>query len=334
MRAPLVSVLIPCYNAAPWLGDTLRSVLAQTWPHVEIIVVDDGSRDQSVAIAESFRSPRIKVVSQANAGQSAAENTAIIAAQGAYFEYLDADDLLAPDKIERQVTLLEALGGDYVASGEWSRFYDRPEQAAFEPDALWRDLDPIEWLVIAWTEHLMMHGAAWLVPRRVAERAGPWDERLSLINDFDYFSRILLASSGVKFCRGARTYYRSGNTGSLSGSKSRRAWESALLALDLGTTSLLTRESSARTRAACATVLQRFSYEVFAQQPAIAAAAAARAVAFGGSDVQPQGGPLFAMLSKLVGWQTASHVRQRVYDLGYAKAAVGWRMGRALRKRS
>ncbi len=334
MGAPLVSVLIPCYNAAPWLRETLQSVLDQTWPHIEIILVDDGSHDESVAVARSLLSRRIRIIEQANAGQSASENVAIAAAQGDYFEYLDADDLLAPDKIERQIRMLQETEPGCVASGEWGRFYDSPRDASFEPSALWRDLEPIDWLLTAWSGHLMMHGAAWLVPRAVAERAGPWDERLSLINDFDYFSRVLLASNGSKFCVGAKTYYRSGNISSLSGAKSRRAWESALLSLELGTMNLLAHETSDRTKAVCATVFQRFSYEVFPQQPDLAGQAEARAAALGGSPVQPTGGPMFHTLSRLVGWKTASKVRLRVYESGYAKAAIGWRLSRLLRKRS
>ncbi len=168
-------------GGAPWLRETLQSVLDQTWPHIEIILVDDGSHDESVAVARSLLSRRIRIIEQANAGQSASENVAIAAAQGDYFEYLDADDLLAPDKIERQIRMLQETEPGCVASGEWGRFYDSPRDASFEPSALWRDLEPIDWLLTAWSEHLMMHGAARLVPRAVAERAGPWDERLSLI---------------------------------------------------------------------------------------------------------------------------------------------------------
>jgi len=334
MRTPLVSVVTPCYNAAPWIAETLRSVLDQTWPAIEVIVVDDGSRDGSAEIARRIGSSRVKVISQDNAGQSAAANVATAAAQGDYLEYLDADDLLAPDKIERQIRLIERVGPTFVASGEWARFYDHPQHAEFTPDALWRDLDPVEWLLTAWNGHLMMHGAAWLIPRPIAESAGPWDERLTLINDFDFFSRVLLASQGARFCPGARTYYRSGNTGSLSGAKTRRAWESAFLSLRIGTGNLLARESSPRTRAACATVFQRFSFEVFAQEPDLATEAEKLARELGGSPVQPDGGPAFLALSRIVGWQLALKVRHRAYGLGYARAAIGWRLGRAFGRRS
>ena len=177
-----------------------------------------------------------------------------------------------------------------------------------------------------------MHPAAWLVPRSVALRAGPWDERLSLNDDGEYFTRVLLQSSGVKFCWGARTYYRSGNSGSLSASQSRGAWESALLSFQLSASSLLAAETSERTRYACASVFQRYSYEAFPQQPDLAHVAETRARELGGSDVAPSGGPVFHLLSRVLGWKRASRMRHRAYRVGYQRAAIGWRAGRVLKR--
>jgi len=176
-----------------------------------------------------------------------------------------------------------------------------------------------------------MHGAAWLVPRPIVDKAGGWDERLTLINDFEFFSRVLLASRGIKFCNGARTFYRSGNPSSVSGMKSRRAWESALLSLQLGTSGLLARERSSRTLGACATVFQRFAYEVYAHQPDLAMIAEQAANELGGSSEAPAGGPLFKSLSSLVGWRRAAQIRERVYQSGYRRAAIGWRISRQLK---
>lgn len=324
---PLVSILIPCYNSSQWLAETLKSALTQTWQNKEIIVVDDGSTDNSLAIAKSFESPVVKVISQENQGQSAAENRALTEAQGDFIQYLDADDLLAPDKIERQIEFLDDAN-ECVTACEWARFYRSPQEALFIPQALWQDLSPVEWLVIAWENHLMMHGAAWLIPRKVAEKAGFWDERLSLINDFDYFSRILLASKEVRFCRGARTYYRSGNFGSLSNAKSQAAWKSAFLALELGITNLLAREDSPRTRHACATVFQRFIYEAYPAVPELRQKAAAKVEQLGGADVKPSGGPMFQLLSKGIGWQQAKRLQNLVYQYGYKRAAIGWKLAK------
>lgn len=328
MKPPLVSILIPCYNCEQWLAETLKSALAQIWENIEVIVVDDGSKDNSFAIAKGFESSRVKVIRQENQGQSAAENRSLQEAQGDFLQYLDADDLLSPDKIERQIKLLGDSNSEFVAAGEWSRFYKSPQEALFIPQPLWADFDSIDWLICAWENHYMMHGAAWLIPRKIAERAGSWDARLSLINDFDYFSRILLASQGVKFCWGAKTYYRSGNPGSLSGSKSRKAWESAFLSLDKGTTNLIAAENSSRTRQVCATVFQRFIYEVYPDVPDLAQKAEAKVQQFGGSNLQPTGGPIFQSLSRFLGWKQAKRIQNWVYQYGYGEAALGWKLAK------
>lgn len=323
---PLVSILIPCYNAEAWLAETLESALEQTWSHKEIIVVDDGSEDCSLEIAKTFEPRGVKVISQQNRGASAARNRALQEAQGDFIQYLDADDLLAPDKIERQVQLLKDGSSEYVATGEWARFYKIPSEALFIPQPLWADMSPVEWVVCAWEEHWMMHPAAWLVPRHIAEQAGHWNESLSLDDDGEYFCRVVLVSQGVKFCRGAKTYYRSGNSSSLSGSKSRKAWESAFRSLELGTNHLLAREDSPRTRRTCATQFQRFIYEVYPDVPDLQEKAGVKVQQLGGSNLKPSGGPMFLLMSRIVGWKQAKRIQRLAYSYGYSKAAVGWRL--------
>lgn len=316
---PLVSILIPCYNAQAWLAETIESALAQTWSNKEIIIVDDGSKDRSLAIAKEFEPRGVKVIAQQNIGASAARNRAFQAAQGDFIQYLDADDLLAPDKIKRQVQLLVGENSDYVAAGEWARFYKTPSEALFTPQPLWADMSPVEWLVCTWEGNLMMHPAAWLIPRQIAERAGFWHESLSLNDDGEYFCRVILASAGVRFCWGARTYYRSGNSSSLSGSKSEAAWKSAFRSLELGTDNLLAREDSPGTRQACATVFQRFIYEVYPEVPDLRKKAEAKVQQFGGSDLKPSGGLLFQLFSNIVGWQQAKKAQKHRYRCGYHK---------------
>ena len=104
---PLVSILIPAYNAERWIGDTIQSALAQIWPRTEIIIVDDGSRDRTLRVARQFASRNVSVVTQENQGASAARNRAFELCQGDYIQWLDADDLLSPDKVGRQIAAAE-----------------------------------------------------------------------------------------------------------------------------------------------------------------------------------------------------------------------------------
>jgi glycosyltransferase involved in cell wall biosynthesis len=119
---PLVSILIPAYKAQEWIVDTLRSALAQTWPRIEIIVVDDGSTDPTLAIARQFESESVRVISQKNQGAAAARNKALSLCHGDYIQSLDADDLLASDKIAKQMEVL--------APGEAGHFSLHPGDAS------------------------------------------------------------------------------------------------------------------------------------------------------------------------------------------------------------
>ncbi|GAB4369345.1 MAG: hypothetical protein Kow00121_09180 [Elainellaceae cyanobacterium] len=311
---PLVSILIPCYNAEKWLAGTIKSALGQTWKNIEVILVNDGSKDNSLAIAKQYESSRVKVIAQENQGQSAAENRALAEAQGDFIQYLDADDLLAPDKVERQIKLLTSGNPGYIASGEWGRFKETTVDAQFKPESVWQDMSPVDWLVCSWGGGGMMHGAAWLIPREVVDKAGPWNESLSLINDVDYFSRVLLASQGIKFCWGAKTYYRSGLVSNLSSVKSRAAFESAFRATELGTSHLLKHENSKRTRHACATKFQRFIYNTYPSCQDLVVKAEAKVQELGGTSLQPPGGPTFQLLAKMIGWKATKQLQQFSYS--------------------
>src|SRR5262245_44317620 len=140
---PLVSILIPAFNCEKWIAAAIESALAQTWTGKEIIVVDDGSTDQTLAIARQFASKAVSVITQENQGAAAARNKAFSICQGDYVQWLDADDLLAPDKIARQVGALAGCRSKRtLLSSEWGSFIYRANKAAFRPTPLWHDLSP------------------------------------------------------------------------------------------------------------------------------------------------------------------------------------------------
>jgi len=305
MTAPLISVLIPCYNVAPWLEAAVTSVRGQTWKRYEIILVDDGSTDETATVAARIAGPDLKLLRQPNRGQCSAFNLAFAHAQGEFIEYLDADDLLHPKKFEVQLARLATQPPGSIASGAWARFHQDPKEAVFTPEPVWRDLSPVDWLVSSWSGGGMMHGAAWLAPRAVAIAAGPWDERLTLINDFDFFSRLLLAGTGVVFCAEAFSYYRSGHAGSLSGRTNRRSWESAFLSTELGARALLNREDSPRTRQAAAINWQRLVYSAYPFVPDLVRQGEQQIRALGGCDLEIGGGRIFQTLRRAFGWKIA-----------------------------
>lgn len=309
--SPAVSICIPCYNAANFVAASVQSALNQTWRDLEVIVVDDGSTDGSRDALSKISDPRLKIVRQTNSGQCSAANNAFALSQGDFVKFLDADDVLSPDHIALQ---MERLGGrrDAVAMGEWARFFgENLEDVQFFPLSMYRDAQPADWLASEWMNaRPMMQCALWLIPRTILQRSGMWDERLSLINDFEFFARVLTHANQILFTPGARLFYRSGVAGSLSGRKSRQAVESAWLSLMLGTNHLLAAENSPRTRLACANMLQDFEYTYYPDHGDLRAKARARVNELGGSNLKADGPPRFRALQRFVGWRLARRVQR------------------------
>jgi glycosyltransferase involved in cell wall biosynthesis len=304
---PKVSVIVPAYNAAQWIGQTLESLDDQRYQNLQVIVVDDGSVDGTAEVAESFASrfPDWRLMQQENRGQTAALNIGLSAATGKYIQYLDADDLLLPGKIRAQVERLEAEPG-CIASAAWGRFNSRPADVTFSPDATWTDMAPIDWLVANWSDGGgMMFPAIWLVPVEIAQRIGPWREDLTLLNDTEYFPRALLASRGVRFCPDARVAYRSGLSGSLSGRKSKVALESAFKVLEACDAMLLAAEDSERVRRALSALWQRYAHDAYPHYRTAANRALERAKQLHTLVLPVMGGRKFDAAARLIGWKGA-----------------------------
>ena len=305
MTTPSVSVLIPCYNAERYIGETLESVLRQTWENIEVVVVDDGSEDNSVREVERFRTNVLMLLRQPSAGAAVARNLAYRKATGDYIQFLDADDVISPDKIASQVTRLISHTR-CVATGRWGRFFKSVSDTRFNEEDCQMDLDPVDWLVQSRREGLgMLFPALWLIPRKVAEAAGPWNETLTLGDDGEYFTRVVLAAQRVLFCSEALCHYRSGITNSLSRRRSPAAWISALRVLELCESHVRAREDSERVRRGFALSWQHLAHASYPYHRRIAKYALKRAKTLHPVTIKPGGGPAFHMASRLIGWRLA-----------------------------
>ena len=262
---PLVSILISAYNAEKWIGYTLESAIAQTWPRKEIIVVNDGSTDATAEVVQRFATNGVTLVSTKNQGQSAAQNHGFRHSHGDYIQWLDSDDLLAPDKIERQLAALRSGDSKRVLlSSPWAPFYFRTRRAHFVHSLLCQDLSPVEWLLRKMGENLHMGNATWLVSRELAEAAGRWDESLVYDQDGEYFTRVLLASEGTRFVPETGFFYRSSSSHRVSHiGKSDRKRDSLLLSMKLHMQYLRSLEDSERVRKACAAYLQSWCWAFY-----------------------------------------------------------------------
>lgn len=215
--AELISVVIPAYNARHTLPATLESLFAQTWPHLEIIVVDDGSTDGTAQMLAHYGA-RVRLLSQPNGGLARARATGVAAARGQWIALLDADDLCRPERLALQARVLEALpevvmcAGDFdafddrdgrVSAGHAARYYARIGRARQGIRSLLRRRDPLE---TAWGEQFhVCHGPAYeelahgnfmhpptLMFRREllrADQAGSFEDEARSMCDWDWIAR-------------------------------------------------------------------------------------------------------------------------------------------------
>lgn len=127
MKSDLVSIIIPVYNAEKYIGEAIKSVLAQTYSRFELIIVDDASTDRSVEIIRSFNDYRIHLIQHdKNRGPGAARNTAIEVAQGEWVAILDADDQWLPERIEKLIKIASHSGEEYFISDDMLLAFDTP----------------------------------------------------------------------------------------------------------------------------------------------------------------------------------------------------------------
>lgn len=307
----LVSILIPAHNSEKWIRNTLESALNQTWSRKEIIVVDDGSCDGTLAAARKYESSEVQVISQENQGASAARNTAFSLCQGDLIQWLDADDLLSPDKIERQVREYVVQDNPrLLMSSAWGKFIHAPESAKFCPTELWRDLSVRDWLLYKLESNLFMQTATWLVSRELSVRAGPWDERMKVDDDGEYFCRVLMESCGVRFVPDGRVYYRESGPGTLSYiGRSDSKLEAHLLTLRLHVERLLSLESGERVRKACGLYLQRNAMYFYPDRMDLFYDVCRLAESFGESIETPRMPWKYRWICSLFGWKTAKWVQ-------------------------
>lgn len=311
-----VSIIISAYNAEKYIAQTLQSVLAQSWPHLEIIVVNDGSTDNTGPIVEQYVGEKLTLINQENKGQDAALNEGFRHASGDYIKFMDSDDLINSTMIEKQVTAL-AGSEELVAYGEWARFYDnQPTAAEFTRLHYWKDMAAVDFLTSE-PNGVMLQCGILLVPRKLIEKSGLWDERLILYNDTEFYNRVILASSGVRFTEGARLYYRSGLQTSISAQRSEKYFASTLLAANLIADQLLAVEDSQRVRRLIANTYLLQYYLMFPSYPDLVRQYEKKIALYQEGTAKPMGGRFFQLLSILFGWKNAKYIQRFFYRIGY-----------------
>lgn len=233
MMNALVSIIIPTYNAASLIGETLESVEGQNYSNWECIIVDDGSSDNTEIVVSEFlqKDKRFQYHKRSEvykSGGNGARNNGYHLSKGDYIQYLDADDLLAPDKIEKQMDLILQYGNENIYSCSIAYFNERIENSQKLIQKVDRPYDEAKgWLVDSWSGGGFGQTMNWLTSRDLHEKAGLWKEDLKKNQDGEFFSRVLLQAKKVIYCEDTICYYRKGIETSISVRKDREAVQSA-----------------------------------------------------------------------------------------------------------
>jgi glycosyltransferase involved in cell wall biosynthesis len=195
VSASSISVIIPAFEAESYVGDAIESVLAQTLPPEEVIVVDDGSTDSTAEVASGYEG--VRVIRQANRGPSAARNTGFAASKGGLIAFHDADDLMPPGKLEVQAGYLSEHPGCGCVIGRQQVMTEAGSPAPF-----WaRGVPPLGNEAGDKRERQqqnLIHMMTMLVRREAFERVGPFDEEMRLAEDIDWVFRAQELRIGVE----------------------------------------------------------------------------------------------------------------------------------------
>ncbi|XMO86578.1 glycosyltransferase family 2 protein [Algibacter sp. AS12] len=218
---PLVSIIIPTYNRAHVINETLNSVLAQTYSNWECIVVDDGSTDTTSNLLAEYCDKDLRITyysrpKNRNKGANACRNFGFEISKGKYIQWLDSDDLMLPNKLEAQVSLLNEKTFALITS-TWGRFIDSKKLEAYPDFESFNNFDSRKDFLNALTiskGYFPIH--AYLMSKNLVLKTGGWDENLIVNQDGDFMSRIFKNVNKFYCAKNTAVYYRHTNGNSTS----------------------------------------------------------------------------------------------------------------------
>ena len=188
--AAKVSIIMPTYNYGCYMAEAIRSVLAQTFKDFELIVVDDGSTDNTKDVVDSFADPRVKYIYQKNRDVSAARNTGILASSGEYIAFLDSDDSWLPQKLELQVKAMDSASKAGIVYSDAFYFDSTTGAVTGTFFQMLKNPPPQGSVLEVHIEEFFAHPSTWLIRRNVFERVGVFDETLRSCEDDDMLFRM------------------------------------------------------------------------------------------------------------------------------------------------
>ncbi len=217
MTKPLVSIIIPVYNAEAFFAATLESCLTQTYKNIEIIIINDGSTDLSEDIIKQFKDERIYYFNKINEGPCMARNFGISKSKGHLVQFLDHDDVIDKNKILHQVEMYYKYGDEYIYSGTMGTVSGEVRTEEKDYELYEKDFNPQEYYSTVLNQFgKYITTGAWLTPKKIINSTYGWDANAGLNDDGEYFMRIILNSKGIVFCNKSIFYFRRDVANSLS----------------------------------------------------------------------------------------------------------------------
>ena len=305
-----VSIIIPLYNSEAYIAQTIDSCLAQTHRDIEIIVAENGSTDKSYQIVKSIDDKRLSVFQILKSNAAAARNYGYHKATGTYIIFLDADDVMASNKIELQLKALSKKPKGFIASCAWAKFKINTKEAIITPQKVWNIQNPIDWCLQSWMGGGMMIPGCWLIPKPIIDKAGLWDERLSLHDDGEFMCRVLLASKGNVFVENTVVYYRQVASSLSRQNQSYRAAKSALEVCESYRKQVLFVKDGPRVRQALVNNYRRFMYEFHPKHKDLLQQARQSIQTLDVKNLPLIGGENFKKLTKIIGFYNALTLRE------------------------
>lgn len=306
-----VSVIIPTHNSSQFINETLASVCDQTYRNLEIIVVDANSSDNTVDIVKHRDDNRIKLLEIKEPSLAGAtRNRGLEIATGDFINYLDGDDLMAPNKIEEQLKIIRNNQNN-IATCSWKFIY--PNNKTVAPDSkLLRTMNSDDFISIGWGKADMMPIMAYLIPKRIIDQAGKWDEELKMNEDAEYFLRVLQQTKKVVFTDLTEVFYLKHSNFSVSQPNNEKIghWLDAIKKIEIN---LLNSEKH-DSQEIIANLYQNLVFQVYPIYKEHIKHAESKIQAHGGSTIKYKRDGKFGWIYSLVGWKLGKRIELLIKD--------------------
>lgn len=314
----MVSIIIPAYNAEKHILESVESALRQDCKK-EILIIDDHSEDHTWDILQDTYSgtKEVQIIKNEQKGSNPARNLGLKYASGNYIQFLDADDILGDQKIVSQLKHLENLDSCAIASCPWYHFVNHIDDTDTTfSERVWRTYDhPIDWLIDAWNGGGMMQTACWLTPGHTIQKSGGWNETITKNQDGEFFCRVLLHSSSVRFVGSSTVYYRKPIEGHISASIGYEACSSLISTYNLYTQNTLQKHQNKSLKMALANNFYRFIYETSPHHQNLLAEARTRIDELGRHKPVNVGGRIFKIMTLIMGFSLAINLRDMLKSI-------------------